>query len=208
MDPYTQMNRAPQQRSRETVRFILDATDRIREQNGTAEVTMKRVARVAGVGVGTLYHHFPDRDALLRQAERRAWTAEFEQLVAHIPPLRPDTIDAAVPALVHFAVASIQRRIEAVGVTMDDESVRAAMFELWDDAARILACALAPMAERFRRPDLLESLRLAIETLSLISWVGALRHPDRIASGELPRELGDMLARYLLTDPPAGAVPK
>jgi len=197
------MNRGRQRRSEDTVRYILDATEQIRAGDGLPAVTMRRVADVAGVGLGTLYHHFPDRASLLRAAERRAWQAEFELLVANIPPIDPsaadsDAIDDAVPALVGFAVQSVLRRIDAVGVTMDDPDLQTAMFGMFDETAEILTRTLAPVAARLRRPDVTASLRMATETLALMSWIAALRHRDRVASGEFQRELGDMLSRYLL----------
>jgi AcrR family transcriptional regulator len=197
------VRRPRQQRSEDTARFILEATDRVLVREGTAALTIKRVAQVAGVGVGTVYHHFPDRTALLREAEQRAWVAEFALLVGQVPELRPDTIDAAVTRLVAFAVESILRRIDSHGVTMDDPELRTVMFEMWDQTAELLTVALAPVAARLRRPDVTGSLRLATETLAMMAWVGALRHRARIESGELQRELGDMISRYLLSDPPS-----
>jgi AcrR family transcriptional regulator len=41
-----------------------------------AEVTMEEIARRAGVGIGTLYRHFPTRDAIVAAVYRR----EVEQL--------------------------------------------------------------------------------------------------------------------------------
>lgn len=43
-----------------------------------AEVSLEEIARRAGVGIGTLYRHFPTRDAILQAVYRR----EVEQLAA------------------------------------------------------------------------------------------------------------------------------
>ena len=45
---------------------------------GGADVTMDEIARRAGVGIGTLYRHFPTRDAVLEAVYRH----EVEQLAA------------------------------------------------------------------------------------------------------------------------------
>ena len=37
-----------------------------------AEVALEEIARRAGVGIGTLYRHFPTRDALLSEVYRHA----------------------------------------------------------------------------------------------------------------------------------------
>ena len=50
---------------------------------GGAEVALEAIARRAGVGIGTLYRHFPTREALLAAVYRR----EVEQLSASVAPL-------------------------------------------------------------------------------------------------------------------------
>jgi AcrR family transcriptional regulator len=54
------------------------------------EVALEEIARRAGVGIGTLYRHFPARDALLAavyQREVEQLTASAERLLAEHPPL-------------------------------------------------------------------------------------------------------------------------
>jgi AcrR family transcriptional regulator len=52
--------------------------------------TLEEVARAAGVGIGTLYRHFPTRDALVEQVYRDALdrlAADAERLAKEQPPL-------------------------------------------------------------------------------------------------------------------------
>jgi AcrR family transcriptional regulator len=170
-------------------------------------VTTKRVAREAGVGVGTVYHHFADRMALLRGAERRAWEAEYGVLLGRLTAIEPASIDGATVEavashLIGFAVERILQRVDLHGVSMDDADMRIVMFERFEKTADFLAQTLAVIAPRFRRPDLRESLLMAIEALALMSWGAAHRHRDRVKSGEFQRELADMITRYLLADMP------
>ncbi|GAA2060551.1 TetR/AcrR family transcriptional regulator [Williamsia deligens] len=53
---------------------IVDAARRMLVEDG--DVTLSRVARQAGVGQGTLYRHFADRDALIRAV----YAAEIDDL--------------------------------------------------------------------------------------------------------------------------------
>jgi len=48
-----------------------------------ADVPLEAIARRAGVGIGTLYRHFPTREALLAAVYRR----EVEQLAGSVEPL-------------------------------------------------------------------------------------------------------------------------
>jgi AcrR family transcriptional regulator len=55
-----------------------------------AEAALEEIARRAGVGIGTLYRHFPTRDALLAAVYRREveqLTASADRLLAEHPPL-------------------------------------------------------------------------------------------------------------------------
>ncbi|GAA0979194.1 TetR/AcrR family transcriptional regulator [Nocardiopsis tropica] len=58
--------RADARRNRD---LIVAAAKAVFAERG-ADVPMEEVARRAGVGVGTLYRRFPDRDALVREAAR------------------------------------------------------------------------------------------------------------------------------------------
>jgi AcrR family transcriptional regulator len=54
---------------------------------GGADASLEAVARQAGVGIGTLYRHFPTREALFEAVYRR----EVEQLVQLAEQLQADT---------------------------------------------------------------------------------------------------------------------
>src|SRR5215218_4637765 len=51
---------------KETRAAMLAAAMRLLEKGGQDTVTMRRVAKAVGVTPMAIYHHFPDRDALLR----------------------------------------------------------------------------------------------------------------------------------------------
>jgi AcrR family transcriptional regulator len=58
--------------------------------DGSTEVGLERIAREAGVGIGTLYRHFPNRDALIEAVYRQEVDALVEaasDLAASEPPL-------------------------------------------------------------------------------------------------------------------------
>ncbi|OBF30133.1 TetR/AcrR family transcriptional regulator [Mycobacterium sp. ACS4331] len=54
-----------QQRSRDTYDKILSVAEEIFSDLGYAGTTTNKVADAAGISIGTLYHYFPDKDALL-----------------------------------------------------------------------------------------------------------------------------------------------
>src|SRR5271167_2767949 len=60
-----------QARSAATVDAVLEATLQVLLQVGKERLTTTRVARRAGVSVGTLYQYFPNKSALLKAALKR-----------------------------------------------------------------------------------------------------------------------------------------
>ena len=54
-----------QERSRQMVAAILDATARVLREGGVDALSTNRVATVAGVSVGSLYQYFPNKESLL-----------------------------------------------------------------------------------------------------------------------------------------------
>jgi AcrR family transcriptional regulator len=62
--------------------LLIDAAKGAFAQSGT-NVALEEIARRAGVGIGTLYRHFPTREAMLEAVYRR----EVEQLSEVVPQL-------------------------------------------------------------------------------------------------------------------------
>ncbi|WP_434631032.1 TetR/AcrR family transcriptional regulator [Chromobacterium sp. CV08] len=71
-----------QARSRHAVAAILEAAARILARDGYAAFNTNRVAELAGVGVGSLYQYFPNKQALLAALHRRHGEQTLEALAA------------------------------------------------------------------------------------------------------------------------------
>lgn len=77
----TSARRQPrQERARETVEAVLGATVKVLEREGVGATTTNRVAKVAGVSIGSLYQYFPDKHAIFAALHQRH-VAEIRQLV-------------------------------------------------------------------------------------------------------------------------------
>jgi AcrR family transcriptional regulator len=72
-------------------------------------VSMATIAADAGVGIGTLYRHFPTREDLLGSLTRRS----FEQVLANVQAAESDGATAS-DALRRFVEAAIAQRNELV----------------------------------------------------------------------------------------------
>lgn len=81
----------------------------------SGDATLERVAREAGVGIATLYRHFPNRQSLARAVYERVFAAEVEPLLGRL-----EGTDAAHPALLEVAerLADIARRERGLVVSL------------------------------------------------------------------------------------------
>lgn len=71
----TLLRRVPQQRrSREKLERVLDAADSVLAVDGADALSMSRVAKRAGVAVGSIYAYLPDKQALIEALALAYWT--------------------------------------------------------------------------------------------------------------------------------------
>ncbi len=112
--------RPRQARSQVTVSAILEATVRVLLKHGYRGCTTRRVAEVAGVGIGSLYEYFPNREALIaavveREAERCIAVLYREMTVTVDRPFA-ETLRAAVGV----ALSEVETRRELVTVLLSE----------------------------------------------------------------------------------------
>lgn len=118
---------------------ILSVAKTVLEEQG-ADASLRNIARRAGVGLGTLYRHFPTRDALLEALLRQ----RFDHLAAKATSLQdsPSPDDALREWLADFMVdASAHRGLSAsLMATLADESslLHASCLAMREAAARLL----------------------------------------------------------------------
>ena len=84
--------RADARRNRE--RLVAAATEALAEAGG-APVSLEAIAKRAGVGIGTLYRHFPTRDALVEEAYRHEVDLLVDGAAELLTELPPDEALAA-----------------------------------------------------------------------------------------------------------------
>jgi AcrR family transcriptional regulator len=101
-----------QQRSRFTFEAILDAAARLFQQHGYAATTTNKVAELAGVSIGTLYHYVPNKDALLYALAERHLNQGLAGLLAEAASLRTDSPDLD---------ETVRRMVNAVAVLHSDQ---------------------------------------------------------------------------------------
>jgi len=69
----------------DTREALLNAAAELLAESGLGEATTQKVARRAGVAEGTIYRHFPSKEALLEATFARAWLLLNEAMKARLP---------------------------------------------------------------------------------------------------------------------------
>jgi len=92
-----------QERSRDTVDAILTAATRVFVREGYARATTNRIAKTAGVSVGSVYQYFPSKDAIATELLRRY----RERLVARIAARVGEMNEVTFRDVVHTLVSAL-----------------------------------------------------------------------------------------------------
>jgi AcrR family transcriptional regulator len=107
---------------------IMCAARRVLAAEGAAGLSMNAVAAAAGVGKGTIFRRFGDRDGLTT-ALLDAHTAELQDgFLSGPPPLGPgappgERLEAFLRALVHFQVTHLETMLAAERLGANDSPV-------------------------------------------------------------------------------------
>ena len=145
----------------ETQRAILEAAQEVFGESGLNGARMEDIATRAGVSVGTLYNHFKDRDALLKEliVTRR------EELLARLDAVLASTAKDGFGAQLEQFVRAVLEHFDShkafLAIVLESEHLRAHEFP----------------GPRTRRPNtaLLEVFRRVEELLMRGRIVGMLR---------------------------------
>jgi AcrR family transcriptional regulator len=181
--------RSDAQRNRE---LLLDAAKKI-FATGSGEASLEAVAREAGVGIGTLYRHFPTREALYEAVYSR----EVEDLVALAEDLASGT--QAIEALRRWLramidlVATKKGMVAALALTADTTStISARLSQRLADALGLLlgkAVAAGLVREDVSGEDVLLALVGMCMMRKQPDWQeGAIKMADIMVDGMLVME--------------------
>jgi AcrR family transcriptional regulator len=137
-----------------------------------AGASLEQIARDAGVAIGTLYRHFPTRDALIEavyQQETDALVAGGTRLSAELPPVQ--ALRTWLLLFVDFLVAK-QDMAEALKTLIGGDALSA------DATARITTTLERLAAEA----EATGTIRMAIEPLDLLRAIGGVVNLNRGAN--------------------------
>ena len=189
--------KAPKRRAdaeRNRAKLIAAATAQFNEcADCGAELRMESVAKQAGVGIGTLYRHFPTRDALAEAAYRNEvdqLRLAAEELLAELPP--DEALEGWMHRFAGYAHAKRGMKPALQGLIASDSDFFAESKQVMHDAADSLLTAASEAG----------TIRTDLDAQDLLRAMGALwqilDQPDW-------EERSDRLIRLLMDGLRAGA---
>jgi AcrR family transcriptional regulator len=194
-----------QERSRKTMAAIYEAAAHIFAEIGYADATTDQIAERAGVSIGTLYHYFPGKEAILHGL----WEKHMDEIKTIVQQVDRDIrrqgfVDRGiVPILMHMVLelvsyANVQNRLFVSPIGLPDTFlqkrrelglyIESAMEAVFRDVANV----------RIGNPKI--GVHIIWATVQAVVHDYILLAPDEIKPEDLIDELSDMLSRYIFTD--------
>jgi len=201
-----------QPRSRRTRARILSVAQELVDLHGFEATSMAEIAREAGIGTATLYHHHPDKRAILLDLidewGPRLTQARVEDLQAEIA-LEEDP-RAALSYILRNVHERLQREDHWLWPVLfhllgHDEGVRRRYCNLQQADAERLA-ALIEVAQRRGvlrpEPDPTTAAYLLLNAIELLTAHVLVAKSPFVSHENVLRELTQMICRYLVEDEP------
>lgn len=189
-----------QERARATVEAILDATAQVLVQEGYERASTNRIAKRAGVSVGSLYQYFPNKQALVLAVAQRHSYRKLERLQRHIVEMAGAPVKQAVRQYVHLMLEAHQVD-PALDVALLPHIIGLGLEQFLAFQQQVLMVVRAWM-EQHKRELMVTDLDTA--TFVLVSAAESVVHGSLLQTGvdpaALEKELGDLILRYLFTE--------
>jgi TetR/AcrR family transcriptional regulator, fatty acid metabolism regulator protein len=188
---------------------IVRATVRCLAREGYTRLTMKKVAREAGVSQGILHYYFADKQAMLT-ATLAAVSRDLDRRVAAAQSRTGRDPAARLRALVRACLEVAVGRpefwvvfVEFWGEMMHDQRLRQVNAEVYDRTRRLIARLIGEGVRtgRFRAVD---PAHAAAVVLGLVDGVSLQLtfDPEAFGVAEAARFCDDALGRYLAREMP------
>ncbi|MFM5904875.1 MAG: TetR/AcrR family transcriptional regulator [Micrococcales bacterium] len=153
------MNPQPKQsRAQETVAALIQTTNAVMAEGGESAVRIQEISVITGVSIGSIYHHFGDREGLIRATHVHNFSAtvrkDIERVKEWMSQMHSTTEIAAhyndmMKFLVaHFAAQSPFERAAILGNTAGRPLLQKALAEVQHELTNSLTEAMQLLKDR------------------------------------------------------------
>lgn len=194
----TNPRKAPrQQRSIATVEAIVQAMTRVLIKDGYEGASTNRVAKEAGVSVGSLYQYFPSKEALVLAVMEQHANSMTERMQARMMELAGASIEDAARELTHLFIANHQQNPKLHRVLIEQVPKVGALQKL-RELNRLYEQMLISYMEFHRETlevkDLATAAYVIVQTTEALCHDAVCHRQDLIDNGKLE----DQIVRFVL----------
>lgn len=193
--------KAPQQeRARLTVEVLLKATAELLELEGYAQLSTNKIARHAGVSIGSLYQYFPSKEALVAALIEQVLEEEWASIEYEMQSHAMDDVYTITSLLVRRMLIQVQKRTRLHQVLMEQVPREGRLARILEFNERI-AQGLIRLATQRRAELVPQNLELAayvvIQAVTFVAKNTVLHYPERLEDPDFAEELVALAMQYL-----------
>ena len=188
-----------QSRARATVADILAATARILERDGYEALTTNGIARVAGVGVGSLYQYFATKDAVVEALQEEHFGKMGAAFLGRMEELEHAPLHELVHGLATLMGTSelLNSKLSKVLLAIPQRTRPRVVLQLEQRCAEILHRAFMRQAPRADAGALRIAIFLVIQTVEALILSTSQYRPRGLTRQRYTQELANLVVRYL-----------
>ena len=191
-----------QERSRATVDAIVDATARVLVRDGYDALSTNRVAREAGVSVGSLYQYFPGKEALVAAVMERHASRLQEHIAARMAEAAPGATAEEVATELIRAMLTAQMAEPRLHRALVEQVPRIGalrrLHELFGNYERLVEAWLEQHAERIEVKDARLAAFVLVSAVEGLVNRATLDRPDLLAAGGLEEQILRLVLAYVV----------
>jgi AcrR family transcriptional regulator len=192
-----------QSRSQRMVEDLLDATARVLVREGWTKASTNRIARAAGVSVGSVYQYFPNKEALVLALAHRHGSQMLDLFTRTAVGLADAPLPVAVPVFVRgmFEAHRVEPELHVALVHQLFSTGLEAVDEITVAARDMVRAYFEVHRAELVVTDLDAAAWMCVTTVDAVVHAAVLAGADRLNDPALERELCAMLLRYLVGTP-------
>jgi AcrR family transcriptional regulator len=188
-----------QRRARATVADILAAATRILEKKGATALTTNEVARVAGVGIGTLYQYFGSKEEIVEALQEEHFAKMGRPFLARMEELADAPLDELVTGLATLMRTSdlLNSPLSKALLALPSRARPKSVVHLEQRCAEILHAYLMRLSPRADPNALRIPVFLVVQTVEALILSTSQHKPRGLSRQRFTEELGNIVVRYL-----------
>lgn len=205
MTKKTEKKQPLQKRSQETVKVILDASTRILSREGFQKLNTNRISEVAGVGIGSIYQFFKNKESILSELFIQALDRNLEHFLAEMEKVPPENRDLKpiITALIDSVFENFEKRGFIASAILEHAPGIIGLKRFHKIDEKVIPVVLEKLEKaklKLRPDDTVTALQVVMNSVRGVVSLTYVKNSSPEEKARVKRELIDMAVRYLTND--------